>query len=124
MTDQVQAWIQAARDLGAEHATSAATWITDGNDTDDSRRAKLRTIENDGIGAVICAPNLSYEWADDLSPHRLYGEITGRSHEDRIAEDEDSDGEIMNALCDAYERGVSEVFEDACVRELRGWLED
>lgn len=110
-------WISEAQQLGATHARAAASWITDGNESDASRRIKLRVIEDDGADEVIRRPNLSGEYADDLTPFGLVALITGL--DPRAGEISD---EIMPPLCDAYEQGVSDTFEDACVAELTRWL--
>jgi hypothetical protein len=110
----LDSWIAEAHKLGAEDAKAAASWITDGNDTDESRRAKLQRIEDDGPDSVIGRrPDLSGEYADNPTPLSLAREITG---------DDDPDADTVDALADAYELGVSDEFEDACVAELERWL--
>ena len=46
-------------------------------------------------------PNLSGEWAGDLTPGRLFEDLTG---EEAMTA---ADGDVVEALADAYEAGVS-----------------
>jgi hypothetical protein len=68
------------------------------------------------------APNLSGEWADDPTPAGLYEEITNRDAHADASFDQDSYALLADDLADAFEEGVSERFEEACVTELRRWL--
>jgi hypothetical protein len=112
-----------AYELGAEHARNAATWVADGNTTQEHIRRVLVAMLEDGDPAawdvLPQAPDLSGQWADDPTPRSIAYDIVGEDVE-QLPEG----GEIADALADAYERGVSETFEDACVTELRRWLND
>jgi hypothetical protein len=114
-------WSEDAREFGRDAARNAATWITDGNDSDESRRRKLELIEDGRLDEIMRAPNLSGEYADDLTSARLYEQITGRDAHADMSFDADSYGPLMDSLSDAYEEGVSERVEDACVAELQRW---
>jgi hypothetical protein len=57
-------------------------------------------------------PNLSGEWADDLTPARLYERITGKTAGLAIG------CTPIDALADAYDDGVSETFGLACEAAL------
>jgi hypothetical protein len=110
---------QEAYALGAEHARTAASWI--GPMEHRSAREILSLIEAGDPRAdeyLPRRPDLSGEFADDPTPLSIAREITGL---DLIG-----DGtavEEIDAICDAYEQGVSDTFEDACVTELRKWAE-
>jgi hypothetical protein len=120
---------QEAYELGVEHAKNAASWITDGN-TDPEQYARILAMMDAGdpaVGAALPAcPNLSGEFADDLTPATLYEEIMDRSAAEAFDEaglaGETLVGSVMDALCDAYEAGVSETFEPECERILRAAL--
>jgi hypothetical protein len=117
---------QQAYDLGAEHARNAASWVIDGNTDQDHIRRMVAWLDDgdpEAYDYLPATPNLSGEWADSPTPASLYREIVGLDPADRIAEDEDADGEIIDALCDAYERGVDETFGVECERILRAALE-
>jgi hypothetical protein len=107
-----------AFDLGAEHARSAASWAADGNESNQSIRAKLRGLR-DGDPAVWDYlppwPNLSGEMAGDPTPLSIAREITGL---------DDPDPETIDLLSDAYEEGVMETFESACEAELLRWVNE
>lgn len=112
-SELLETWEDEARELGAEHARNAASWVTDGNDTDDSRRRKLQRIEDGDASELIRMPDLSGEFADDPTPLSIARDITG---------EDDPDSDTQDALAQAYEDGVSETFEDACVSELRKYI--
>jgi hypothetical protein len=116
-------WTHAARERGREAARNAATWVTDGNESDDSRRRKLAMLQ-DGDPAVWdllpTAPNLSGEWADELTPVALYERVTGEPY----PEDADLHERLLDAIAEAWLEGVDDTFEDACVTELRKWIKD
>lgn len=104
-----------AYELGAEHARNAASWVIDGNTSTDAIRRVVALLDE---GADIDdylprAPNLSGEYADDLTPLRLVTEITG----DSVDPDP-----IIDGISDAYEAGVSETFSAECERILRAAL--
>jgi len=101
-----------AYELGAEHARIAASWV-DGNTSHDAIVrvvAMLDAGDPEAYDYLPREPNLSGEWADDLTPLRLVTEIAG---------DEIDPDPIIDAVCEAYERGVSDTFEPECERILR-----
>ena len=100
-----------AADLGAEHAKAAATWTVDGNTKPEAVARVLELIdEGDDVDDYLPRrPNLSGEYADDLTPARLAAEL---------GIDPD-DGELVEAACDAYDDAVAEHFAPACEAELR-----
>jgi hypothetical protein len=117
--------------LGADAALAAASWAADGNTSDDHRRAVLAMLADGDPQAydyLPAEPNLSGEWADGPTPRSLYEDITGNDHSEAEADAglayEMLVGSVMDAICDAWEAGVSDHFEQACVAELRGPLAD
>lgn len=115
-------WREQAYQLGVEHAQNTAAWITDGNDSDENRRAKLQRIEDDGVDSIIVAPNLSGEWADNPTPRSLFEGITAYDAHAEATFNVDAYDVVVDALAEAYEAGVSDTFEDACIAELTRWL--
>jgi hypothetical protein len=111
-----------AFELGAAAGIAAASWVADGN-TSPEHYARVLAMTDDGdpqaSDYLPAIPNLSGEWADAPTPHTLYREITGNDPADRISEDEDADGEIVDAIADAWEAGVASTFESECERILR-----
>jgi hypothetical protein len=108
------AFEQQAYELGAEAARAAATWANDSASPESAERV-LRMLENGDPEAwdyLPPAPNLSGGWG---TPNRIATKITGDATDDL-------DQNLINAIADAYEQGVSDTFEDACVTELRRWL--
>jgi len=118
--------IQAACQMGREAAEAAASWVTDGNESDESRRHKLALIEAGDPEAFDVwlppAPNLSGEWAGDLNPRSLFEQVTGWDAHAEATWSPDAFGAYVDELCDAFEAGVSETFEAACEAELRRWI--
>lgn len=120
-------WTAQAYTRGRDAATCAASWTCDGNTPDDHRRRMLAWLDDGDDRArdyLPREPDLSGEWSDDPSPASLYREITGRD-ESNPADGlcfETRHGYFIDAMADAFERGVSDYFMDACVRELRAGL--
>jgi hypothetical protein len=117
--------------LGALAALSAASWAADGNTSDGHRRAVLAMLADGDPSAydhLPEQPNLSGEWADAPTPHSLYEDIVGVPHAVAAATAglayETMVGVVIDALCEAWEAGVSEHFRDACESELRAGLTD
>jgi hypothetical protein len=110
-----------AYELGVEHAKNAASWVIDG-DTDREWIVETLRFLDDGDPRIEDRlprePNLSGEYADDPTPTSLYREITGREPIESLAF-ETEHGQVMDALADAYEQGVSDTFEGECERILR-----
>lgn len=111
MTFAQEAWAR-----GEDDARAAASWIADGN-TKTEAIHQLLTMMEDGDPAVDDylprRPNLSGEFADDLTPLSLAREITGQ---------DDPDPDTIDMIADAYEEAVSETFEGACQEELLRWV--
>lgn len=100
-----------ARKLGEDAARSAASWMVDGNTDLEAARQVLEMMRNGDPAAydyLPAMPNLSGEWADEMTPLKLYEEIGL----DEVPET------MTDPYCDAYEEGVSETFYPACEAEL------
>jgi hypothetical protein len=112
----IEAWTTEAKERGQSDARAAASWATDGNTSAGHVRRLLTMLEEGdpaADGMLPVSPNLSGEWADDLTPQRLAEEVTTL--------DEPSE-EIVDTLSSAYEAGVSETFESAVEAELRRFI--
>lgn len=117
---------QSAYDLGVEHAKNAASWIIDGNTKREFIPAVLAFMDDDDPRAddyLPRRPDLSGEYADDLTPIRLYERITGKDHGDAQESAglayETLVGSVVDSLFSAYEEGVDETFGEECERILR-----
>jgi hypothetical protein len=106
-----------ARELGRQAGRNAGSWAADGNTSAEHARKVLAMIDA-GDPEVLCflprEPNLSGEFADDPTPHSIASGLLGN----------DQEPEDRDALADAWEEGVSETFQDACVAQLRSFLPD
>ena len=101
-----------AREIGREHGENAASWVTDGNTSEETYAALLRGIE-DGDPMVLDmlpAPDLSGEWADGYTPDRLSADV-GWLPEPGTHDHYDWLGE----LCAAYEEAFTEAAEEAVI---------
>jgi hypothetical protein len=116
---------QEAFDRGVEDAVAAASWIIDGNTPQDAIRRTLELIDagDDMSDYQPRRPDLSGEYADDLTPNRLADDIFGHGWCPDFYAPEGEDHDRMMALCDAYEAGVDETFDVECERILRAALE-
>lgn len=108
---------QQAYELGCEHARNAAAWVTDGNTTQEHIARLVAMLENGDPAAdqfLPVEPNLGGEWADSPTPLSIAREISG---------DKDFDhDELIDAMADAYENGVTDTFHPECERILRAAL--
>lgn len=106
-----------ARELGADAAKAAASWIIDGNHPSGHYERVLALMDDGDPRAgeyLPHRPDLSGEWASSRSIPGLLDEIGFEGDPDA-----DGYGADVQALCDAYEEGVSETFEHECERLLR-----
>jgi hypothetical protein len=119
MPTDIEQYEQEAYELGVEHARNAASWVIDGN-TSQEHIARAVAVLDEGDPALDDylprRPNLSGEYADELTPGELAAEITGLDSDDPHFD------ELADILADAYERGVDETFEAECERILRAAL--
>jgi hypothetical protein len=111
-----------ARALGVEAAKSAATWCTDGN-TGEEHYRRLLALMDDGDPVAYdhlpACPNLSGEWADSPTPASLFEEVTGFDAHAESSWNYDGYQVVLEAICNAWEAGVSETFQLECERILR-----
>lgn len=108
-------WMSKAFNEGTDAAEAAASWIVDGNSDVEGARRLLSQLQDGDPAAddfLPARPDLSGEFADAPTPQTLFAAIVGRDPES-IA-----DGELMDALADAWEEGVSDAFTPACERQL------
>jgi hypothetical protein len=109
----LEQWTTDARRLGIEHSEAAATWAADGT-TVEQAKATLELLR-EGDPAVWDwmprEPDLSGEYADDLTPALLFAQVTGVRPGDGLAE-------LVEQVADAYLDGVSVRFSAACERVL------
>jgi hypothetical protein len=106
--------IRAARKDGRHAGLSAASWVFDGNTTDETYKTVLRGLE-DGDPAVLDSfrvPNLSGEFAGETSSKTLADEY-------ELTEDNDPDGWRLDAVCQAWEDAASAAFWGSIEREAR-----
>lgn len=114
--------------LGRDVATAAASWTVDGTTPVEHVRRVLAMLDAGDPEADVylpAQPNLSGEYADDPTPESLAAEILGADYAtaaDHGGEDH-IPAEQVDALADAFERGVEDVFQPECERLLRAALE-
>ena len=111
-------WTRQAHADGVQAAEAAASWAADGNSDTDAIRETLRLMDDGDPMAddrLPAYPTLSGEWADDPTPLSLARDITGL---------DDPPDDVIDALADAWEAGVSETFSVACEAEMRKWVDE
>lgn len=126
MSTEHDKWIATAKSMGEDAGREQGKWAADGNTTDEHRRKVLTMLDAGDPEAhdyLPNEPNLSGEWADDLTPSRLYETITGKSAAPTDSDWTEADGNLCDALCAAWEEGVSETFVSACEAELMSTLD-
>lgn len=117
--------IRGARDMGVLAAKCAASWTCDGNTSAEGIRWALKLADDGDPRLDECLParpDLSGQWASDLTPQHLVADIIGWDTLEALSDDVRTD--TMDTLANAWEDGVSDTFEDACVAELRASLPD
>lgn len=122
MSIQQDTFEREAYALGCEHAQSAATWTVDGN-TASEHVERIARMFDDGDPALFDylppRPDLSGQWADGLTQRSLVEQVTGLSGHAEATWNMDAYDAVCGAICEAYERGVSDTFEQACEAEIR-----
>jgi 3-oxoacyl-(acyl-carrier-protein) synthase len=134
---------QYATKLGKEHGTNAAGWweqdsiggrVSDRVDTQAVAARVLRAIE-DGDPEVLDAlprPNLSGEWADDLTGIQLVTDAVDHAldahgiedTEQREAAHETVAEDMFGEICDAYDMAFTDAAQDEITRMCKRHLED
>jgi hypothetical protein len=103
---------EAMQESGEKAGRAAGSWVTDGNSTDDDRRAVIRMIEE----CEFETPNpLSGEYADGWTEERAF-EDAGVS----MPEDDDERSSLLTVWEDAFRSG----FEAQAGEDARGSLSD
>jgi hypothetical protein len=125
-----ESWLIEAKTLGIEHARSAATWTTDGNSDKDERARVLgmmRAGDPMADNYLPRVPELSGEFADDLTPLSLCRRVLGTIEPEQVQlweeGGENAHSTLMDELASAYEEGVSETFSAACEAQLIAFCE-
>lgn len=112
--------LEEAREMGARAARAVASWTCDGNTTQEAIRSTLDMLD---IGDPEVSdhlprrPDLSGEFADDLTPVSLASDVLG-------VDGSHIDADDIEAIADAWEEGCSDAFELACEAELLVWLDE
>ena len=123
---QEDEYIAEAGERGTEAAKTAASWAVDGNLSQEHYRSMVAMFDAgdpEVYDFLPNSPNLSGEWADDLTPVRLYEEITGRDASDVGLSYETEHGWLMDKMADAFEAAVEATFSIECERILREALD-
>lgn len=116
-------WAKVLADVtktGAEDGKAAATWVFDGNTTEETWTA-WRTMRNDGDPEVwdhYAAP-LSGEWADGLTPRAILEDYDVEL--DDVSEEVRD--EMSDEMCAAYEQAHSDAWGDEIDRAIAEHLE-
>ena len=142
-------YLSEAYTRGKEAAEAAATWVVDGNTSEEHIRRVITMLDDgdpEAYDYLPNSPNLSGEWADDPTPNSLAYDILGDTCPqcgnagtfiepgigDGYVECHCSDNDVppvthdyrvVEAIADEFERGVDENFTLACEGELRKWVE-
>jgi hypothetical protein len=112
-----------AYELGRDAAIAAASWVLDGNTSQDHIRRMVAMLDDGDPQAYDCLPampDLSGEWADAPTPLLLAQDIFGTG----ITGTQDYPPEALDEIADAWEAGVFDTFVPECERILRGALTD
>ena len=112
-----QHFITEASKLGRDAGRAAGSWAADGNTKQQHITNVLKMLDDGDPEAsdyLPPTPNLSGEWADDLTPAKLFEEVVGREATER-------DAELKDTLATAWEDGVMETFENQCEKTLRSF---
>lgn len=114
-----------AYDLGVQAAVAAASWVLDGNASQDHIARMVAWLDDGDPRAddfLPAMPDLSGEWADAPTGDSLAVEIVGAP--DLGCGNAEEYDEVRDAICDAWEAGVSDAFQVECERLLRAALVD
>ena len=114
--EQRKQWIDKAYSVGVDRANMAASWTYDGNsDVEERARvlAMLRAGDPVAHDYLPRRPDLSGEFAEELTPQRLACDIVGDAL-DGISDE----AELIDELSNAHDEGVDDTFEQACEIEL------
>lgn len=122
---KLQEYRSLAYERGKQEALKAASWVIDGNTSQEHIHRMVVWFDNDDPRRddyLPQRPNLSGEWANDLTPNQLFEETAGREFNFGIgAMDDDA---LLDDMCEAFEEGVADHFEPECERILKQALND
>lgn len=126
-TMTLEARITEAAARGTRAGKAAASWVFDGNTTDETYRATLQGIE-DGDPAVMGGLSwepLSGQWAGESITELLGDLIAWRAviTEGAADDEEEADDEEWEALTDAYEEAAQTAYWDGIEATCRLHLE-
>jgi hypothetical protein len=111
MTDQTETLIARADALGTEHGRAAGSWVIDGNTSAETAQAIVRGYEDGDPGIMDMMPSpLSGEWADGMTPARLY-ESLGIPDANAWSDE----------VCDMYEAAYAQAYWDQVIADARGF---
>lgn len=115
ITEEWAKIIAAATELGATDGRAAATWVFDGNTSDETWTEARRALdEGDPAAWDAYSSPLSGEWADGLTPTALMEQLGV----------EDATDEATDEACTAYEQAHSEAWADEIDRAIAAHFED
>lgn len=109
-------WTKIAGEVAQGRARTAASWVTNGNSTDEHRRYVLDLIK-DGDPVMDTYLPVRPELGVDYSANNLVEEVTGRQWGDV----EDADRET---IIGAWETSMDENFVSECEKELLKWVSE
>jgi len=125
LQDQIEAWKPEAARMGRDAGVAAASWVSDGN-LSREHYERLARMFDDGDPALDdylpARPNLSGEWADDLTPAKLFEAVTGLDAHAEASWNVDNFHTVSEALCDAWEDAAGDAFTHECERLIREQL--
>lgn len=109
--------VAGAAETGTEDGKAAATWVFDGNTTEETWRSwRTMRADNDPTVWDSYPSALSGELADDLTPRALLADLG-------VDPDSVSDEECTE-VCDAYEAAHTEAWADEVDRAIAAHFED
>jgi hypothetical protein len=109
--------------LGVQAAEAAASWVIDGNTSQDHIARMVAMLDaGDPVAYdyLPAQPNLSGEWADAPTPRSLARDILGEEYVSAFETEAAAAWE--DEIADAWEAGVFDTFQYECERILRDAL--
>jgi hypothetical protein len=107
-----------ARELGAEHGSNAASWVFDGNTSQETYRRILQGIE-DGDPEILNslpAPDLSGQWADEMTADELVKQSLDHAGMLEWAMGGEMFAHVFDELCSTYEDAFITAAHDEVAR--------
>lgn len=121
-TIDLETWTRDARKLGEDAGRAAASWTLDGNASREHYERLARMMDDGDPALEDCLParpNLSGEWADAMTPRRLFETVTGLDAHAESSWNFDGYQSVLEPLCEAWEAGVDSTFDHECERLVR-----